>query len=44
MVREGDLTLSGEHTIEYTDDVLWFCTLETYNLINQWHPINSIKI
>ena len=27
---EGDLTLGGEHTIQYTDDVLYNCTLETY--------------
>ena len=26
---EGDLTWSGEHTIQYTDDVLQNCTPET---------------
>lgn len=28
MVIAGDLAASGEHTIQYTDDVLWNCTPE----------------
>ena len=35
MEVEGDLTWGGEHTIQYTDDVLQNCAPETY--------INSIK-
>ena len=30
MVMERDLTCTGEHTIQYTDDVLQNYTLETY--------------
>ena len=41
MVTE-DLTLGGEHTIQYTADVLQNCTLETCNFINQCHP-NKFK-
>lgn len=46
------LTLDGEHTIQYTGDVLEKCTLEAYiiNLGNNWlilltkvAPINPIK-
>ena len=40
----GDLTWGGEHTIQYTDDVLQNCTPETYKCSNQCHPINSMKI
>ena len=44
MVMEGYLTLGGEHTIQYTDDVLQSCTPETYiTLLNNVTPINSIK-
>ena len=28
-----DLTLGGKHTMQYTDDVLWNCTLETYIIL-----------
>ena len=42
---EGDLTGGREHTIQYTDDVLQNCTLETYIiLLTTITPINSIKI
>ena len=41
MVMEGDLIWGGEHTTQYTDDVLY--TWNLYNFINQYHPINSIK-
>ena len=35
MVIERDLTLGGEHTIQYTNDVLQNCTPENiYNFIN----------
>ena len=41
---EGDLTLSGEHTMQYTDDVLQNYTPEIYViLITNVIPINSIK-
>ena len=33
MVMEGDLTMGGEHTIRYTDDVLYKCTLEIYTIL-----------
>ena len=29
----GDLTLGGKDTIQYIDDVLWNCTLETYIIL-----------
>ena len=32
MVME-DLILDGEHTIQYTDDVVQNCTLETYIIL-----------
>ena len=34
----GDLTWGGGHAMQYTDDVLWNCTLESCNCINQHHP------
>ena len=34
---DGRLDL-GEHTTEYTDNVLQNCTPETYNFISQSHP------
>ena len=42
---EDDLTLGGGHTMQYTDHVLWKCTLETYMtpLITKVSPINLIK-
>ena len=44
MVIEGDLTWGGEHTIQYTDDVLQNCTPETYIiLLTNVTLINSIK-
>ena len=39
---EGDLTWNGEHTIQYTDDVLQKYTLETY-IILLTTPINPIQ-
>ena len=30
---EGDLPWGGEHTIQYTDNVLQKCTLETYIIL-----------
>lgn len=39
------LTLGGERTMQYTDDVLCNCTLETYIiLLTNVTPINLIKI
>lgn len=33
MVMEGQPTLGGEHTMKHTDDVLWKCPLETYQIL-----------
>ena len=33
MVTEEDLILSGKHTIQYTGDILYNCTLETYIIL-----------
>lgn len=33
MVTEGNLTLGGEHTMQYTDGVLQNCILETYIIL-----------
>ena len=30
MVMEGDLTLDSKYTVQYTDDVVQNCILETY--------------
>ena len=38
---EGDLTWGGEHTIQYTDDVLQNCTPETCIILST--DIISIK-
>ena len=44
-MRERDLTLANEHTIQYTDNVLKNCTLEHCTiLLTTVIPINSIKI
>ena len=41
---EKDFTWGGEPTIQYTDDVLYNCTPETYIvLLTKVTPINSIK-
>ena len=33
MVTGEDLTLSGGHTVQYTDFVSYKCTLETYMIL-----------
>ena len=33
MEMEGDLNLGGEHTIQYTGDVLQNCTLAVYIIL-----------
>ena len=38
MVTQEDLTLSGGHTVQYTDDVSELYTGNLYNFINQSHP------
>ena len=44
-VLERDLTLDGEYTIKYTDDLLYNCTRETHViLLASVTPIISIKI
>ena len=44
MGMEGDLTLGGEHTMKYTNDVLQNCTPETcIILLTDVTPMNSIK-
>lgn len=41
---EGDLTWRGEHTIQYTDDVLQTSTTENdIILLTNVTPVNSIK-
>ena len=41
---EGDLTWGGEHTVQYTDDVLQNCIPETYIiLLTNATRINSVK-
>ena len=41
---DGDLTGGGEHTIQYTDDMLYSCTPETcIILLSHVTPINSIN-
>ena len=44
---EGNLTLDGEHTIQYTGDVLQKCTLETYIIllinVTSVNPIRNNK-
>lgn len=45
METEGDLALSGEHTVQYTDYVLWKCTIQMYMmLLTNATPINSSEI
>ena len=40
---EGDLTLGGEHTMQYTDDVLYrIVTWNLYNFINQCN-LNTVN-
>ena len=44
-MMKGNLTWGGEHTIEYTDDVLYNCIPEIYIiLLTNASPINSIKL
>ena len=38
MVTEEDLTWGGEHTIQYTGDVLELYPCTLYNFINQYQP------
>ena len=41
VVKEGDLTWGGEHTIQYTDGALQSCTPEAYIiLLTNATPIN----
>ena len=43
MLMEGDLTLGGEHTVQYTDGVLYNCTPGIYViLLTNVNPINLI--
>ena len=45
MVTRRDSTLGGEHTVQYTDGVLWNCTTENYViLLTNVTPIHSIKM
>ena len=44
MVME-DLTLGGGHTMQYTDDVSWNCTLETDTvLLTNATTVHLVKI
>ena len=41
MVIKEDLTWGGQHTVQYTDDVLQNCILETYIiLLTNVTPVN----
>ena len=43
-MMEGDLTLSGKHTMQNTDDASQNCILETYMiLLTNATPINLTK-
>ena len=45
MATGRPLTLAGEHTMQFIDDVLQNCTLETYIILTtNVTPVNSIKI
>ena len=45
MVIEDDLTLGGEHTMQYTDGISQNCILETYILLlTTVTPQNLIKM
>lgn len=43
MVMEGDMTSSGEHVMQYTDDVLVNCTLNIY-IISHPMPLNKFNL
>lgn len=44
MVTEGDFTLSGEHIIQYTDNLLQNCKTETYiNVLTNVTPVIKFK-
>ena len=44
-MTEGDLTLGGEHTTQYTDNVLQNSTPETCVIVStNVTPVNTIKI
>lgn len=44
MAMEGDLTYGGKHTMQYTEDVLQNCILETcIILFTKVTPTNSTK-
>ena len=43
MVMEGGLTQCGEHTIQYTDDVLQNCTPETYIILLTNVTLNQVN-
>ena len=40
---EGDLTWGGEYKIQYTDGILQNRTPETYHLLTNVTPLNSVK-
>lgn len=42
MVMEGDMTSSGEHVMQYTDDVLVNCILNIY-IISHPMPLNKFN-
>lgn len=44
LLETEELTLGGEHTMQYVDDVLQNCTLDTYViLLANVSPINLTK-
>ena len=40
---EGDLNVCGEHTEQYTDDILQNCASENYMILTNVTPMNSIS-
>lgn len=46
MITEGNYTLGGEHTIQYTEVKLYIMlyTLKLYNAINQCYPNLTVTI
>ena len=38
-----DLTLGGEHIVQYPDGVLKSCTVENYHLVTNITPIHTIN-
>lgn len=44
MMTKGNLTLTGRHTMQYSDNISCICILETYMLLTNITWINLVKI